>query len=216
MSLISFQRPCRRAAARTRVHALPAVFPAKQRGLVLLVALIVLVAMTLAATTLVRSVDTTNLIAGNLAFHEAAVYSGERGNELALLNWLAPHGGPSDPALNTDNPAAGYFAARQDPEPGVSWDVFWNESLKPFAVTESAKDAAGNTVSYVIHRLCDSAGAPAMVPCFRANLDDSGSSQTTGIGGTPIRPKQQVYYRVTTRVAGPRNTVAYLQTFIAL
>jgi Tfp pilus assembly protein PilX len=216
MSLISFQPSFRRAAARRRVPALSAGFPAKQRGLVLLVALIVLVAMTLAATTLIRSVDTTNLIAGNLAFHEAAVYSGERGNELALLNWLSPHGGTNDPALNTDNPAAGYFAMRQDPEPGVSWDTFWNESLKPFAVTESAKDAAGNTVSYVIHRLCDAAGAPTMVPCFEANLDDSGSSMITGGGGMPIRSKKQVYYRVTTRVAGPRNTVAFLQTFIAL
>jgi Tfp pilus assembly protein PilX len=39
-----------------------------QQGVVLLMALIMLVALTLAGIALVRSVDTTNLIAGNLAF----------------------------------------------------------------------------------------------------------------------------------------------------
>ena len=46
-----------------------------QRGLVLFFALIALVAMSLAALALVRSVDTSTLISGNLAFRQAVSYT---------------------------------------------------------------------------------------------------------------------------------------------
>jgi Tfp pilus assembly protein PilX len=52
--------------------------PASERGVVLLVALIILVALTLAGVALIRSVDTANIIAGNLSFRESAVHAGER------------------------------------------------------------------------------------------------------------------------------------------
>ena len=55
-----------------------------QQGVVLVIALIILVAMTLAGIALVRSVDTTNIIAGNIAFQQAAVHSGEAGAEAAI------------------------------------------------------------------------------------------------------------------------------------
>jgi Tfp pilus assembly protein PilX len=48
-----------------------------QRGVVLLVALIILVALTLSGVALIRSVDTANLIAGNQSFHQSAVHAGE-------------------------------------------------------------------------------------------------------------------------------------------
>jgi Tfp pilus assembly protein PilX len=192
----------------------PRAIPKSQRGVVLLIALVVLVALTLAATTLVRSVDTTNLIAGNLAFHESAVLSGERGTEFGFINWLSAHSLKGDTALYTNNAPVGYLAARQDPDPGVSWDTFWNTTLKNFAFTEAAKDAAGNTVSYVIHRLCDAEGAPEMATCYKAKAGEDGSSHSTG--GVPLATSTQVFYRITTRIAGPRNTVAYIQTIIAL
>jgi Tfp pilus assembly protein PilX len=58
-----------------------------QSGVVLIIALIVLVAMTLAALALVRSVDTNNLIAGNMAFQQAAKHSADAGVE-AAATWL--------------------------------------------------------------------------------------------------------------------------------
>ena len=51
----------------------------KQKGLVLFLALIALVAMSLAAAALVRSVDSGILAAGNLAFKQAAIMSAETG-----------------------------------------------------------------------------------------------------------------------------------------
>ena len=42
--------------------------PTRQHGVVLFIALIVMVALSLAAIALIRSVDTTNAVVGNLAF----------------------------------------------------------------------------------------------------------------------------------------------------
>ena len=56
-------------------RAAPSGLPSRQAGAVLIIALFVLIAMTLSALSLMRSVNTTNLIAGNLAFHESAVLS---------------------------------------------------------------------------------------------------------------------------------------------
>ena len=95
----------------------------------------------------------------------------------------------------------------------MSWDAFWSATLAAQA-TAGAQDAAGNTVSYVIHRLCDAAGPPQSVNCAKSPAGSAGGSQSAGgLGGLT---NNQVYYRITTRIAGPRNTVAYIQTIIAL
>lgn len=190
---------------------------AGQRGVVLLVALIILVALTLAGVALLRSVDTANLVAGNLSFHQSAIHAGERSTELAV-NWLEPNNVLGNVSLHADSPAVsgvgnGYLASRQDPAAGVSWDAFWGATLAAQAVT-GAQDAAGNTVSYVIHRLCDGVGAPHVVNCARSPSGNAGGSQSAG--GLANITNNQLYYRITTRIAGPRNTVAYIQTIIAL
>jgi Tfp pilus assembly protein PilX len=41
--------------------------PARQRGVMLIIALIVLVAMTMAGIAMMRSVDTATIVAGNIA-----------------------------------------------------------------------------------------------------------------------------------------------------
>ena len=49
----------------------------RERGTIIFIALIVLVAMSLAGIALMRSVDTANLIAGNLAFKNAIAFQGD-------------------------------------------------------------------------------------------------------------------------------------------
>lgn len=185
-----------------------------QRGVVLLIALIILIAMTLGGVALVRSVDTTNLIAGNLSFRESAVLAGERATEQAVIGWLQPMTLAKDPSLHTDSAANGYRAVRQDPPAGTAWDTFWNTTLAAQAVT-ATPDAANNTVSYVIHRLCDAAVAPHLTNCSKppSNANTGGSF---GAGSVSTITSSQVYYRITARIAGPRNTVAYVQTIVAL
>jgi Tfp pilus assembly protein PilX len=193
----------------------------RQRGAVLLIALVVLVAMTLSALALIRSVSTTNLVAGNLAFREAALLSAERASEAAVTAWLAPKAGKSD--LHSDNDDAAYYATRQDPGDG-NWGTFWgtlpNRKLAKTSA-DGTEDAAGNKVEYVIHRLCDGAGDPdggdpANFPnCSRPPYSSEGDSKSI-VGGALGLLNPQVYYRITARVAGPRNTVVFTQTIVAL
>lgn len=191
----------------------PSLAPARaQRGVVLLIALIALVAMTLSALALIRSVNTTNLIAGNLSFRESAVLTGERSTEIALANWLTPNATAN--TLHNHSTANGYRAFRADPAAGISWDAFWNDTLAAQAVT-GAMDASGMTVAYVIHRMCDGVGSPHVVNCAKPPTGiNVGGSQSAG-GVSPIS-SSQVYYRITTRITGPRGTVAYVQTVLAL
>jgi Tfp pilus assembly protein PilX len=183
----------------------------QQRGIVLFITLIVLVAMTLAGIAMVRSVSTTNIIAGNLAFQQGATHAGDTGIETAIA-WLEQN----NTGTTLHGNGAGYIAARQDPTAGQSWDDFWNAQLGTQALTLS-QDAAGNTSSYIIHRLCLTAGAPTAVG---VNCATSPTSSTTGgskgAGAIQLQYSSQVYYRITARVAGPRNTVSYVQAIVAL
>lgn len=191
-----------------------------------MVALVVLVALTLAGLSLMRSLDTTTLIAGNLAFQQSATHSGDVGTETAI-GWLQTNAavpvncsGTSQPMLECNNPGNGYFAMRSDPGAGQSWDNFWTTTLAPAGVVTLPQDAVtGNTVSYVIHRLCNAQGAATSVPspgCAFSAVQGitQGNSMTAGF----VAPNTsvQIYYRITARIDGPRNTVSYVQTIIAM
>jgi Tfp pilus assembly protein PilX len=188
-----------------------ALVRARQRGAVLFIALIVLVAMSLAGIALIRGVDTANLIAGNLAFKQNATHGGDWGVEQARA-WLQLQ--PSA-VLYADVPGR-YSAAMQtgldftstDPSaPDFDWDA---NSFNAGA------DPAGNEVRYVIHRMCDLAGNPGSVNCVRTSLGGTtgGTQGGATYGGAALPSTSQIYYRITARVTGPRNTVSYVQVMV--
>jgi Tfp pilus assembly protein PilX len=182
-----------------------------QAGIVLPIALVVLVAMTLSALALIRSVNMSTLVAGNMAFRESAVLSAERSTE-TVLEWLVAHS--EDGVLHENSASDGYRARRDPPENEGSpdWDAYWNGTLAAQAKS-GGSDEAGNSVSYVIHRLCDSTGKPTLKGCSKPPINNVGNSH---LGGSEWPESAQVYYRITTRVAGPRYTVVYTQTIIAI
>jgi type IV pilus assembly protein PilX len=198
----------------------------RQRGISLMVALIVLVALTLAGLSLMRSMDTTNLIAGNLAFQQSATHSGDVGTETAIL-WLQANAGTTttcpdsstQPTLECDNPGVGFFATRANPGATQTWDNFWTTTLVPAGVVTLPTDAVtGNTVSYVIHRLCNAPGAPTNVPspgCAFSMTQSASTGNSMSAGFVQPNISAQIYYRITTRIDGPRNTVSYVQTIVA-
>lgn len=186
---------------------------ARQQGVVLLIALIVLVAMTLAGIALVRAVDTTNIIAGNLAFKQSATHSGDTGIESAIA-WLELNNGTS---LWNDNTPNGYAATRQDPAVGQTWDQYWTAVLAARSIT-LATDAAGNTASYSIQRMCNATGdavSPA-TGCSVSPIVTVSTASSQSAGAVALQYSSQVYYRITSRVVGPRFTVSYVQAVIAL
>lgn len=190
----------------------------QQRGVVLMVALIVLVALTLAGIALMRSVDTTTIIAGNLAFQQAATNSGDTGIETAV-SWLETNNSGS--TLHGHIYAQGYAASRQDPASGQSWDSFWTSVLAPNGqtVTLAQNATTGNTVSYTIQRLCNAVGDPVAtgVDCaVPQSLTNSATTSSKGAGFIQLSVNTQIYYRITSRIVGPRNTVSYVQAIVAL
>src|SRR5512145_2663075 len=87
----------------------------RARGAVLFIALIVLVAMSLAGIAIMRSVDTATLIAGNLAFKQGTIQSSDNGIEVAY-QWLITNRA----ALASTNLASGYYSAR--PAGALNWN----------------------------------------------------------------------------------------------
>ncbi|MDB5838862.1 MAG: pilX [Herminiimonas sp.] len=203
---------------------------ARQDGAVLMLAIIVLVVMTLASLALVRSVDTSNLIVGNLAFQRAATHSGDAGIE-AAVGWLEScrtgTNGCSIGTLNADDDGNGYSASGNAkdangnyihaPASGQSWDQYWNTSVLARPPRELSTDASGNTVSFIIDRLCDQAGGPSSgARCSASPLSTTATGNAEEAGEVQLNAPSQVYYRITARVAGPRNTVSYIQVMVAL
>lgn len=190
-----------------------------QQGVVLFIALIVLVAMSLAGIALMRSVDTNVLIAGNLAFRQSNTMYGDTGVEVARA-WLTANAG----SLTTDQPggATHYWAQYQlglnflgtDPDPTKNYN--WSQ-----AATATSPDPAF-TINYVIHRLCGGTGNPADASAKCMQAAAGGGSGSSGLGtkgvvsyGTQALPgTSTIYYRVTIRVTGPRNTLSYVQAIL--
>jgi Tfp pilus assembly protein PilX len=190
---------------------------ARQSGAVLLIALVVLIAMTLSALALIKSVNTTNLVAGNLAFRESAVLYAERATEYAI-RWLRANSGGAVLHQNGAD-GSGYLAVRRDPAIDQSWDNLWRTALVNSAVSvpivgSGDTDLSGNRVSYVIQRLCKKTGPVDVFECSVSPLDSGGSSHVSG-SGSPLLDDFYVYYRITARVAGSRNTNVYTQTIVA-
>jgi type IV pilus assembly protein PilX len=187
-----------------------------QRGVVLVIALIVLVAMSLGGIAILRSVDTATLIAGNIAFKQRTIAGADFGVESAI-KWISDNVNN----LNNDNTSAAYFASlSREPTNRFRWEdpASWN------AAKEVGSDAAGNKVHYVIHRMCTKTGLSFNHKDQLCATDASareggaaaapteGASSVAGASAYDMPPR--VYVRITVRSAGPRNAVSYIQSMV--
>ena len=204
------------ASARRR----PARARSRARGIALITALIVLLAMTLAALGIVRSTFTSTRIAGNLAFQQAATQSADVGIEAAIA-WLETNRGGTRLHNHIDisgSEPVGYFARREDPAAGQSWQTYWDTVITTTArVNTLPADDAGNQVRWVVHRLCNAVGDPVSGAGCEATPElTGGESGSRGSGVVGLLTASQRYYRITARVNGPRNTVSFVQVVVAM
>ena len=188
---------------RTVRRPLQAVRRGAERGVVLFIALIMLAAMMLTGLALSHSVTTGVLVAGNLAFQQSATSAGDAGLE-AARTWLFAQDGD----LLRSDAVPGYIA---------NWQTTFNPSTFNWGTqsTTVGTDTAGNTVQYVIHRMCSTSGLSANSPSQQCVvLLQSGASGSKGggsYGSVPLTGTTSVYYRVTVRISGPRNATSYVQ-----
>ena len=218
---------------------------ARQAGIALMVVLIALLIIGFAAIALLRSSDTGTLISGNLAFQKTALASGDASTE-AAINWLTANSGGGFLFVDSgsDNPPAivpnGYYATTadncdltgtqtpDDADDDVNWtgtDPGGTCNMDARTVTPAGV-APEFTVSYVINRVCNVEGDPNAINgaggtpmrCSRLAAGVSGGSTRGGAsyGNVPLTGQAQTYYRITTRIGGPRNTVRYVQALVVI
>jgi type IV pilus assembly protein PilX len=188
----------------------------QQKGVVLFVALIALVVMSLAAVALIRSVDTSTIIAGNLATKQSATTSGDSGIETAL-NWMSAVSNPT--TFNANSAAQAYYATSNADPMTFAWNAA--DSLPADDVSgvidANGTDASGNTVRYVVQRMCRNTGLASPGNClFGAPVVGTSSLAVVDLtgAGAGTSTEQSPLYRVTARVVGPKNTVSFLQAFV--
>lgn len=207
----------------------------RQRGLVLVLALIVLAALSLAAVGMMRGVFGSNRVAGNLAYQQAVVQAADVGVERAVA-WLeqqstatqaASGSTPAGTPLNSLyaniikgplNPTAlySYSATRADRDSTETWQSFWDAQAGAGLINNLPVDANGNQVSFLIQRLCNATGAPDAAGCESAPTLPAAVTNSSKSSSFKLRQSSQVYYRITVRVQGPRNATSFIQAVVAV
>jgi len=190
-----------------------------QRGVVLFIALIVMVALSLAAVALVRSIDTTNAVIGNLGFRMASILPANLAVEsatAALFPDADPLGTVHIPDPTLDVAGQNYYASRQAGEDarGVPLVLQKQTTAAALLKTLPAVDGAGaaaTKVRYVIERMCVNPGPVTAANCNR--LPPKGVTGDT-TNDPALIPPPTPYYRVTVRVDGQQNTASFLQAML--
>lgn len=193
----------------------------KERGTILIIALIVLVAMTLAGIATMRSVDTATVMAGNIGLRQSTSNAADQGIQagVAFLQSKVPNNTAS---LINDDPANGYFSSVPAQDPDWNDPANWGNAVQ---LNGGAPDAGGNVVFYIIQRMCKLPNCDTNATCgSQTNLCAStlSTSTLTLSGSDQTRPTdthttaQAIHYRVTAKaqLGSTRGSVSIVQTMV--
>lgn len=189
----------------------------RQRGVILLFVIIIVVLLMIAAVALVRSVDSSLIIAGNIAFKRDLLNQSERAVALAKKSF-SDGGALADAATRQSNSSPHNYSAIIL---GTNAQGIPNILLNDDAWTASGMTGAdiidstsGVTIRYVIDRLCTTEGPSSSAKCMVVSHGPSGGSDflltRRAGGGTPP------VYRISVRIKGPQNTQTYVQSTFAI
>ncbi len=191
----------------------------QQQGVALFVALIAMVILSLAGLALVRSIDTTSSVVGNIAFRQGSIGPINQAIEVAnnalfkakTINQLA------------DDTTQGYYAELQLGEksngvPAVLAGDFATMSANYATAGLPAAVVDAKTlmeVRSIIERVCNAPGDPNIIgscDTLPPKVSKAGTDNKTG-GGIPLPAIPN--FRVTVRVDLPNsNTVSHAQAFM--
>ena len=215
----------------------PALSTARQRGASLLFALITVVALSLAAVALIRSVDTGAGILGNLSFKQDSLLATDEATRRAVT-WLGNTIQNNSALLHNSIAAQGYSAlhlATLDPT-GTRVDatrvvIDWTDKpctsyaggsyascFAPFTLPTLAN---GVKAQYVVLRLCSAAGdaTAGAISCAKpltsstsisGERGEIGAQNTGRVGASALAQ----YFRVIVRTQGARQTVSTTETLV--
>ena len=175
----------------------------RQRGVVLIFTLIILLILTIGAVALMRSMNTSLFNAGNLAFRRDLVNQGELALTKVMTQFTTGTLNSSGSTL-ADNAALNYYSTM----------LPTNNKGVPnlLLVSNPANQVAGVsgvTIAYVIDRLCQNPGPTIGSQCVQASAAPLGG---TANGTKAVSPPSATVYRLSVRVSGARSTQVFLQT----
>lgn len=179
---------------------------ARQSGVVMAVTLIALVLLLIGIAAALRSVDTSALLVGNLAFRRDLTNRSE--TAIATARAALVSGAVSTETVRiADLASSNYSSAKLTSPNGIPTVLISDSAYTSAGYTSTTVD--GVTLRWVIDRQCTAAGAfdTALCEFVSSSSDTSGSSWLKKPSGSN-RP----IYRISVRVTGPRSTEAYYQT----
>ena len=214
---------------RSSVRPLFLSSPSRSRGTVLAVVLVVLVIMMLGGVSMLRSVDTSALLSGNLAFKRDSVNHSAVGLNAAFKVMMSADFNnakvaeciPTDP--DCPNAVSQWLAMNYSPrlleadangvpliiKDKTAFDAKFG--IKPSKAREdkTLKDT-NESVRFLIERMCSDFGVSDEKKCSVSDRYERGGSYRQDKPGSISLP----LYRITIRSDGVRNTQTYIQTTV--
>jgi len=179
-----------------------------QRGVVLFVAMLAIIALALAAIALDRAVATDATIGGNVDARTHATLLASDAIEHALAA-LFETGAIADRLI--DDLQHNYFASRQTGEDGRGVPRAL-QTIASYPSDAAVIDAGErHQLRYLIERLCLRPGAASVDNCTLTPPSIAAARGTPGASEPPRTPT----YRVTVRVDGPAGAAAFVQAMLA-
>ncbi len=193
----------------------------QQQGIVLVITLFVLVAMTLVMSALIRSTDTTLAAVGNLSLRQEAEAPVNFAIEQTINNlapWLAWQRNPDGSSPVLANPL--YFhVIDSDDKRGIPARIrgatptgVLEQAFTPFTLYAVAELMCVGTGTVNVGAVLTEANCMLATPSRRADVRTVMDGET-GLS-RPISGGGVVPIRVTVRVDGPKNTTIYAQSFL--
>jgi type IV pilus assembly protein PilX len=183
--------------------------PLRQRGVVLIFTLIVLLILTIGAVALLRSMNTSLFSAGNMAFRHDLVNQGEQAVSTVLTEFSP--GGALVNSTSNDLIASNYKATMLPTNAQGVPSVLLDDAN--FGTVGSAPDIqnvpAQIKIRYIIDRLCSAPGPATSINCVMSAAGPPGGK---ALPMAAVAPPTATVYRLSVRVTGPRSTQVFLQT----
>jgi type IV pilus assembly protein PilX len=183
----------------------------RQRGMVLIAVMVVLVIVLMAGLSAMRSVQFGNAVAGNFAFRQVALQASDRAVDDALtaIATQVPGGGGNNPLANRYLPAIDSTVDSLGVPAAIDWNQVNCVDEKGAIVSDCAADSGNYRIQYVIERRCNGNPDFLDIQDIRARCEYEPSASAVSAATIALR------YRVLVRVRGPRGTESWFEAMVS-
>ncbi|HSW07802.1 pilus assembly PilX family protein [Aquabacterium sp.] len=172
-----------------------------QRGMTMLMVLILMTVMLLGALALARMTEASYLITGNVASKDASVHAAEVGWNTAFTAVKAL-------ASENDDNGGWYFATTQPVDangiPAINWD----------GTPTVAGGVERYTVNYAVDRLCTIGEITVASRECLVKLASTTDAEDMSANPLDYQPKNSRQFRITVRVTDQRGTQTWTQALV--